>query len=255
MRRALLGTSASRRAVLLLTLVFVASTAVFAYLAWQIPWGNLECPGLRTSLDSDPVNCDHLFSASQAIALGIPAALVVTLMAGGILAASHLVRTHRASWRVVLAPPSMVFLALVALVVFLTQPMDTSFGPIWMLGAPAVSVAVVYVFGVRAGRERAWTGIAALGLLGALLAAAAVLYLIGIRDPMYPNTRMAIKGIAIATSIELVGLAVLGVVAYRARASRGAVVTALVLAVGWTCLVAWASWNNCVIPAACRIFD
>lgn len=159
-----------------------------------------------------------------------------------------------ASWRVLVALPSMILLALVALVIFRTRPIDSSFGLIWTLGAPVVSLAIVYLFGVSAGWERAWFGITVLGLLIASLAAVAGIYLIGIRDPMYPNTSYTLGKLLAAAALALAGLAGLAVHAYRRRASDGAVRTAVALAVTWASLVAWASWGTCTIPAACRIF-
>jgi hypothetical protein len=132
---------------------------------------------------------------------------------------------------------------------------DTTFGPVWMLGAPAATAAVVFVAGARAGAGRAWEVIGLLWVAVAVIAAGIVTYLLGVHEPMWPNTRNTLVGIGIATAIELGGLAVIGLAAYRLRSSRRAELASMASAVALTTMIAWVAWMNCVIPAACRIFD
>ena len=133
--------------------------------------------------------------------------------------------------------------------------MDMTFSPIWMMGVPAATAGFVFLAGAVAGRGRGWVSIGLLGLAVAVATAGVIMYLLGIHEPMYPNTRNTLFGIAVMTGFELGGLAIIGVAAYRRRSSRSAEVTAMASAVVLTTLIACVAWVNCVIPAACRIFD
>ena len=71
-----------------LAALFVLSSATFVYLGSQLPYPDfLSCP-LGTSLDAAP-DCTHALTTNQALLYGICTALVVTLVAGIILAAAR----------------------------------------------------------------------------------------------------------------------------------------------------------------------